>query len=84
MGIGLAVGSGRDSEGERTAKRFAAAWDRGDYGTMHELLDDESRRRYPLPAFRRLYEEAAGTATVTVMRVGEPRGEKDGVCRPRR
>ena len=78
MGIGLAIGSGRDSEAERSAKQFAAAWNREDYRSMHALLDEESRRRYPLAAFRRAYEQAAGTATATAARVGEPRGAGGG------
>ena len=41
---------------------------------MHALLDDESRRRYPLAAFRKAYVDAAGTATATAVRVGDPRG----------
>ena len=78
LGIGLAIGSGRDSEEERSAKQFAAAWDRQDYRAMHELLDAESRRRYPPAAFRRAYENATATATATSVRVGEPRGSQNG------
>ena len=43
---------------------------------MHALLDEQSRRRYPLAAFRKAYEDAAGTATATAARVGEPRGRE--------
>ncbi len=78
LGIGLAIGSGRDSGVERTAKQFAAAWNRQDYRSMHALLDDASRRRYPLAAFRKAYLDAAGTATATAIRVGDPRGQSGG------
>lgn len=78
LGIGLAIGSGRESEGERAAKQFAAAWNRQDYRAMHDLLDDDSRQRYPLASFRKAYDDAAATATATRIRVGEPRGRRGG------
>ena len=81
LGFGLAVGSGRDSDAERTAKQFAAAWNREDYRSMHALLDEDSRRRYPLATFRKIYEDAAGTATATSARVGDPRGSSGNSLR---
>ncbi len=81
LGAGLVLGADGESDGERAAKQFAAAWDRQDYAAMHGLLDDESRRRYPLADFRKAYEDDAATATATAVRVGRPGGSKDGRVR---
>jgi cell division protein FtsI/penicillin-binding protein 2 len=81
LGIGLVMGSNRESDSERTSRAFARAWDRQDYRTMHGLLDADSRKRYPLGAFRKTYEDAAATATATNLRVGAPTGLKDGAVR---
>jgi len=75
--IGLVCGSGFDSSGERAAREFAVAWTRGDYRSMHELLDAGARSRYPLKAFRAAYEDAAATATATEVVAGEPDGSRD-------
>ncbi|HKP21553.1 MAG TPA: hypothetical protein VJT68_08540, partial [Thermoleophilaceae bacterium] len=80
---GLLVGAATESAAERTASRFAEAWQRGDYRAMHELLTPESRASHPLPAFRRAYRRAAATATATRVDPGEPDGvEGDSVTVP--
>lgn len=79
--LGLVCGSAFDSAGERTAAQFASAWSRGDYRSMHELLDPEARSRYPLQAFRAAYERAAATATATALVAGAPEGTRDGGSR---
>ena len=73
---GLLVGAGTDSAAERTASRFADAWQRGDYRAMHELLTTESRASHPLAAFRRAYMRAAATATATRIEPSDPDGEE--------
>jgi len=75
--IGLVCGSAFDSSGERAAREFAVAWTRGDYRSMHDLLDAGTRSRYPLKAFRAAYEEAAATATATAVLAGKPDGSRD-------
>ncbi|HLM09108.1 MAG TPA: penicillin-binding transpeptidase domain-containing protein [Thermoleophilaceae bacterium] len=75
---GLAVGGGAQSGAERTARDFAAAWERGDVRAMHRLLTPEARRDYPLRRFRRAYERAASTATATAVEAGAAAGERDG------
>jgi hypothetical protein len=71
---GLLVGASADSAAERTASRFADAWQRGDYRAMHRLLTPASRALHPLPEFRRAYERAAATATVRKIDPDDPDG----------
>ena len=73
LGAGLLVGGLPDSATEDTARRFAAAWQRGDYAAMHKLISPEDRQRASLPAFRAAYERAAATATATDIRIGRVR-----------
>jgi penicillin-binding protein A len=80
---GLVVGAATDSAAERTASRFADAWQRGDYRAMHELLTPEARASHPLPEFRRAYRRAEGTATATRIEPGDPDGvDGDNVTVP--
>jgi len=71
---GLLVGAGTETGAQRTASRFADAWQRGDYRAMHGLLAPDSRARHPLSSFRRAYERAAATATVRNIEAGDPEG----------
>ncbi|HYP47885.1 MAG TPA: hypothetical protein VEQ61_04530, partial [Thermoleophilaceae bacterium] len=71
---GALVGSAGDSETERRASSFGAAWERGDYRAMHRLLTPASRRRISVPALRGAYRRAAATATALDVRVAEPAG----------
>ena len=52
------------------ARRFAAAWERGDLRAMHAQLAPDAARRYPLAAFERQYRRAASTATITSVDAG--------------
>jgi len=72
LAAGAFVGASAGSAAERAATDFAAAWERGDLGAMHRLLTPASRARYPLPRFRRAYERAAATATLSSIDPGEP------------
>lgn len=78
LAAGLAFGAATPSPAQSLAGEFSEAWERDDYRAMHALLDDASRRAYPLPAFRRAYREAAATATATAVRAGDPAGEQGG------
>jgi hypothetical protein len=73
LGVGLLVGGLPESGTEETGRKFAAAWQRGDYATMHRLISSEDRQRAPLAAFRAAYDRAAATATATGVRVGKIR-----------
>ncbi len=65
---GAAVAVGPDSP---EAQRFLAAWERGDIGAMHDELTPEAQSEFPLEEFRRIYAEAAETATVASLSAGE-------------
>jgi cell division protein FtsI/penicillin-binding protein 2 len=71
---GLVVGASAGSAAERAASSFVAAWERGDYRAMHDLLTPASRRLHPLREFRRAYERAAATATIRSIDPGDPSG----------
>src|SRR5829696_1997558 len=70
---GIVVGSRHEPSERRAAARFAAAWERGDYATMHSLLTERARAEYPLRRFTRAYRRAADTATVSGVRASAPR-----------
>jgi penicillin-binding protein A len=77
-GAGMMVGSQVPSGSERTADRFAEAWERGDYEAMYGMLDDASREVHSPRQFREAYRRAAATATATGIEAGDPAGERDG------
>jgi peptidoglycan glycosyltransferase len=76
--VGIVLGSRHEPSERRVAARFAQAWERGDYATMHSLLTEKARAEYPLRRFRRAYERAADTATVARVRTSRPRVRDDG------
>jgi peptidoglycan glycosyltransferase len=76
-GVGMVVGAGGSSASERTAEHFGDAWERQDYASMYDMLDDASRRAYTRRDFRRAYSDAAATATVERVEAGKPDGERD-------
>jgi penicillin-binding protein A len=58
---GVAIGARNELE---AIDRFAAAWERGDYASMHDELTPESADATPLEDFEAAYAEAATTATL--------------------
>ena len=88
VGLGLLIGVavagaaafvlGRVGNGDerKVVERFGAAWQRGDYRTMYDQLDADSRRRTSLAAFTRAYRTAQLTGTTTRIAAGKP--DKDG------
>jgi cell division protein FtsI/penicillin-binding protein 2 len=75
---GAMVGAGSASGEERTAQEFTESWERGDFEAMYALLDDASRRVHSLREFRLAYGDAAATATLRGVAVGEPEGGDGG------
>jgi peptidoglycan glycosyltransferase len=75
---GLLLGGG-DSGAERTAAKFASAWERGDYASMHGLLTAEARARVSSEALEAAYESAHATATATALTAGDSREGDDGL-----
>jgi peptidoglycan glycosyltransferase len=77
-GAGMVVGSQVQSGNQRTAAEFTAAWERGDFGAMYEMLDDASSEAHSRDEFRAAYRRAAATATSKGIEAGDPEGERDG------
>ena len=73
---GVAVAVGPDSP---EAERFLAAWERRDFAAMHAEITADAQAEYPLERFRRLYEQAAETATILSVETGEV-SERDGAA----
>jgi peptidoglycan glycosyltransferase len=71
--LGIVLGSRHEPSERRVAARFAAAWERGDYATMHSLLTEKARSEYPLRRFSRAYERAADASTLSRVRTSGPR-----------
>src|SRR4051812_49070729 len=79
LAAGLIVGASAGPDpGQRAADRFTAAWQRGDYGRMWSLTDDDTQRRLTASAFAGRYRAATATATAERVRFGRARGEKGG------
>jgi peptidoglycan glycosyltransferase len=70
--VGTVVGLRHEPAGATVARRWAAAWERGDYAAMHALLSDRARHRASLERFVRTYEQAAETVTLSKVRAGKP------------
>jgi cell division protein FtsI/penicillin-binding protein 2 len=73
----LALTGGEPAE-KAVAKRFVAAWERGDYAAMHAELAERDRRAMPVRRFARAYRRAAATATATAVAHGEVPDPRDG------
>ena len=80
FGAGVVIGARHEPSERRVAARFAAAWERGDYATMHALLSDAARERVGLRRFGRAYRRAAQTATLSELRAARPRADGDRVA----
>src|SRR2546430_14371019 len=68
--VGLVVGANVETRSEKTGRRFAAAWARGDYPAMYDLLTPAAKKRVSSAAFTRAYRDAAATATERSLVVG--------------
>ena len=73
--FGAAVGH-RPSEAIQAAEKYAAAWERSDFKTMHALLTPGARSETPLEDFVRLHERAQTVATVEKLTTDKPEKEQ--------
>ena len=64
---------------QAAAKRYVAAWAKGDYAAMHAELSEDDQRKVSLAKFTEAYREAATIATTTAIRPGEVGTPTDGV-----
>jgi peptidoglycan glycosyltransferase len=76
--VALLTLAGDEPVEKAVAKRFVAAWERGDYAAMHAELAEQDRRAMPVRRFSEAYREAAATATATTVAHGEVAGPRDG------
>jgi peptidoglycan glycosyltransferase len=72
FGIGLHLAAGSP---ERDAvERFGAAWEQQDFEAMHAELTPAAGSEYSTAELEQAYSDAAATATLESVDVGEPRG----------
>jgi cell division protein FtsI/penicillin-binding protein 2 len=76
--VGVYFGAKHEPAAASVARQWSAAWERGDYASMHALLSDDARKRASLKRFVRTYRDAGETATVRKVKVGEARQGKNG------
>jgi peptidoglycan glycosyltransferase len=74
--LGLTLGGGHDSETERVAQDFSAAWQKEDYAAMHRLLTADARAAVSRDQLASAYAAAAATATTRRLAIADP--EADG------
>ncbi len=78
LGVGVYVGAKHEPAAASVARDWAAAWERGDYASMHALLSDDARKRASLKRFVRTYREAGETVTMRKVATDNPRAADDG------
>ena len=81
LGLGVLYGATRQSAGQKAARAFTLAWERGDYGAMYEHLTDAAQSRVKPAEFVKAYEAAADTATTVRMVAGHPQDDGHGIVR---
>jgi penicillin-binding protein A len=74
--LGASTGAPGSPEKD-AAKRFATAWERGDYTAMYAELNDASRQAIDESEFAAKYREAAEVATLRTLDAGSPRDPVD-------
>ena len=82
VGVGFLVLTGGESAEESTAKRFAAAYQRGDTRAMYDELTEDARKRTPLRRFSAAYRSARQTTTVTARANGRAPRARRRLARP--
>src|SRR6185437_9879240 len=63
LGVGMFFGARHQSAGQKAARAFTLAWERGDYSAMYEKLTGDAQARVKPPEFVKAYEDARDTAT---------------------
>ena len=77
--VGAVAGS---SAGGPNAETFLQAWQRGDTEAMYRELTLDARTEYSLKRFQNAYADAARTATIESISVGEVSEQGDSVIAP--
>ncbi len=71
--VGLVIGSNYVGSGEKSARRFVAAWNRGNYRAMYAELTPDAAAATGETAFENDYRAAMATATATAVTAGRPK-----------
>src|SRR3954471_1551960 len=79
--LGIVIGAGQ-SQSERTARDFAAAWQRSNYRAMYQLLSPSARKRVTAANFTTFYRNASATATLARLDPGRAHDKGDVVRVP--
>jgi peptidoglycan glycosyltransferase len=78
FGAGLLLGARHVPTTQRSADRFAAAWQRGDFAAMYSELSEPERDRVRRGRFAAAYQGALDTATARRVVAGPARRDGDG------
>src|SRR3954467_3577524 len=79
--LGIVIGAGQ-SQSERTARDFAAAWQRSNYRAMYQLLSPSAQKRVTAANFTTFYRNASATATLARLDPGRAHDKGDVVRVP--
>ena len=79
--LGFVVAGGASPE-ERTARAYAAAWERGNYEAMYRLLTPAAQQGIELDTFVAAHRTAAATATATSFEPQQAEDDGDGARVP--
>jgi peptidoglycan glycosyltransferase len=79
--LGIVIGAGQ-SQSERTARDFAAAWARSNYTAMYGMLSPAAHKRVSSADFATFYRNAAATSTSVRLEPGRAKDKGDVVRVP--
>src|SRR3954451_7764658 len=79
--LGIVIGAAQ-SQSERTARDFAAAWQRSNYRAMYQLLSPSAQKRVTAANFTTFYRNAGAPATLARLEPGRAHDQGDLVPVP--
>ena len=80
--VGAIAGNSSGSPEKEAAKRFATAWQNGEYAAMYKELNPGSKHKISVNDFVIAYREAAQIATIRSLEAGSPGGTSSVVQVP--
>lgn len=82
LAVGILYGALHESESEKTGKKFASAWQAGDYPAMYKLLTPAARGQITATGFKDAYKGTNDTATATSVKTGDVSTDGENVKIP--
>ncbi|HEX2084394.1 MAG TPA: penicillin-binding transpeptidase domain-containing protein [Solirubrobacteraceae bacterium] len=76
--VGMVMGARHRPAEQDVADDYAAAFARGDYAAMYDLITEEARRRVTEAQFAAAHEDAKATATATAFAMDDADSPEDG------